>query len=127
MEVYKIMKRLVLILFTIVFSLTFIITMAIASPVLEIVPPAGAPGDEIKINGKGFKPDEEIDVLFVLEDMKIGLGTTKVDVIKADAKGEFSVASGIPMNAKPGSYNIEAIGSMGSNTSIKIEVTPKKK
>ncbi|MFQ3573433.1 MAG: hypothetical protein SNJ53_02240 [Thermodesulfovibrionales bacterium] len=122
------MRRYIVIFGAVFFSLFFMISLASASPVLEIVPATGAPGDAIKINGKGFKAGEEVDVLFILEkDMKIGIGTTKVDVIQADQNGNFSVEAGIPVNAKPGTYTIEAIGNKDSNTKTQVEVTPKKK
>lgn len=95
---------------------------------ITIEPSSAEAGAAIKIIGRGFKPGEEVDVLFVLEEnMKIGLGTTKVDVITADDKGGFNVEAGIPVNAKPGKYTIEAIGNKDSMTTTTVEVTPKKK
>lgn len=95
---------------------------------ITVEPPSGEPAAAIKIIGTGFKADEEVDVLFILEEtMKIGLGTTKVDVIKADDKGNFTAEAGIPINAKPGKYTIEAIGNKNSVTNTTVEVTPKKK
>ncbi|MCX8027144.1 MAG: hypothetical protein N3A62_04740 [Thermodesulfovibrionales bacterium] len=121
-------NRMFHIFFITISILCFFTTVSFASPVIEIVPPSGAPGDVIKINGKGFKPEEEVDVLFILDaDIKIAIGTEKVDVIKADAQGNFSVSSGIPVNAKPGTYTIEAFGNKDSTTTTKVEVTPKKK
>ena len=96
-------------------------------PSVEITPSSGLPETALKITGKGFKPEEEVDILFVLEKaMKIGLGTEKVDVITTDATGSFTANSAIPRMAKPGQYKIEVIGSKGSQTEVAIEVTAKK-
>ncbi len=95
---------------------------------VEVSPQAVGAAATIKVTGKGFQPNEEVDILFVLEEtMKIGIGTEKVDVIKADANGDFTVNAAVPMNAKPGKYKIEVIGNKESYTSTTIEVTPKKK
>jgi len=103
-------------------------TALASSAQITVTPNAGEPAAAIKITGTGFKPGEEVDVLFVLEPMmKIGLGTTKVDAIIADDKGNFTAEAGIPINAKPGSYTIEAIGNKDSKTTTTVEVTPKKK
>ncbi len=97
-----------------------------ASIVVE--PVAANPAAAINVSGKGFQPNEEIDILFVLEEhMKIGIGTEKVDIIKADGQGNFTVNAAVPMNAKPGKYKIEVIGNKDSFTTTSIEVTPKKK
>ncbi len=95
---------------------------------VEVDPQAANAAATIKVTGKGFQPNEEVDILFVLEEtMKIGIGTEKVDVIKADANGNFTVNAAVPMNAKPGKYKIEVIGNKESFASTTIEVTPKKK
>ncbi len=97
------------------------------SPSVEISPTSGLPETALKITGKGFQPQEEVDILFILEEgMKIGLGTEKVDVITADAAGAFTANSAIPRMAKPGQYKIEIIGNKGSQTAVSIEVTVKK-
>lgn len=94
---------------------------------VDIAPPSGLAPSDVKITGKGFLPDEEVDILFVLEETaKVGLGTAKVDVIKADATGNFSVPATIPMNAKPGKYKVEIIGGKGTQAATMFEVTPKK-
>ncbi len=99
-----------------------------AQPTVTITPSKGAPTTPIKIEGKGFQPNEEIDIIITLDEgEKVGLGTEKVDIVVTNEKGEFSVNSGIPANAKPGSYKINIIGSKGSNAEAKIEVTPKEK
>ncbi|MDW7998437.1 MAG: hypothetical protein RMI30_03170 [Thermodesulfovibrio sp.] len=99
-----------------------------AQPQVTITPPKGEPAAVISIDGKGFKPDEEIDIIITLDEgEKVGLGTEKVDVIKADANGVFSVKSGIPINAKPGKHKIEIIGNKGSIIETFVEVTPKEK
>lgn len=99
-----------------------------AQPQVTITPQKGEPATIISIDGKGFKPDEEIDIIITLEEgEKVGLGTEKVDIIKADANGAFSVKSGIPINAKPGKHKIDIIGSKGSQLVTEIEVTPKEK
>lgn len=99
-----------------------------AQPQVTITPSKGEPAAVITIEGKGFQPEEEIDIVITLDEgEKIGLGTEKVDVVKTDATGAFSVKSGIPINAKPGKHKIEIIGSKGSQLETTIEVTPKEK
>ncbi|GAB6182536.1 hypothetical protein [Thermodesulfovibrio hydrogeniphilus] len=99
-----------------------------AQPTVTITPSTGAPTTPIKIEGKGFQPNEEIDIIITLDEgEKVGLGTEKVDVVVTNEKGEFSVNSGIPTNAKPGTYKIDIVGNKGSVTEAKIEVTPKEK
>lgn len=94
---------------------------------VELTPSSGLPETALKITGKGFQPEEEVDILFILEEgMKIGLGTEKVDVITADKAGTFIANSAIPRMAKPGQYKIEIIGNKGSQTTVSIEVTVKK-
>lgn len=94
---------------------------------VELTPSSGLPETALKITGKGFQPEEEVDILFILEEgMKIGLGTEKVDVITADKAGTFTANSAIPRMAKPGQYKIEIIGNKGSQTTVSIEVTVKK-
>jgi hypothetical protein len=97
------------------------------NPSVEITPSSGIPEAALKITGKGFQPEEEVDILFILEEgMKIGLGTEKVDVITTDALGAFTANSAIPRMAKPGQYKIEIIGNKGSQTAVSLEVTAKK-
>ncbi len=99
-----------------------------AQPSVTVEPSQGPPAAEIKIEGKGFKPGEEVNIVINLgEGEKVALGTVKEDVVKANKKGEFSVVSGIPFNAKPGVYKINVTGNKGSSTEVKIEVTPKEK
>lgn len=99
-----------------------------AQPQVTITPSKGEPAAVITIEGKGFQSEEEIDIVITLDEgEKVGLGTEKVDVIKADANGTFSVKSGIPINAKPGKHKIEIIGNKGSVIETAIEVTPKEK
>jgi hypothetical protein len=87
-------------------------------------PPTGKKSTAITINGSGFKPQEEVDIVITLgPGQKVGLGTTKVEVIVADEKGAFSVPSAIPMNAKPGTYPIEVEGNMGSMFNTTLVVT----
>lgn len=115
----------------ILFIAVFILSIPIivfAQPQVSITPSTGTPATVIKIEGKGFQPDEEIDIVITLDEgEKVGLGTEKTDVIKADASGSFSVQSGIPVNAKPGKHKIDIIGSKGSQLEVFIEVTPKEK
>lgn len=97
------------------------------SPFAEITPLSGLPEAALKITGTGFQPDEEVEILFVLEDsLKIGLGTEKVDIIAADKTGAFTANSAIPRMAKPGRYKIEIIGNKGSEIELSLEVAPKK-
>ncbi len=96
-------------------------------PSVEITPLSGFPETALKITGKGFQPEEEVDILFILDEgMKIGLGTEKVDIITTDATGSFTANSAIPRMAKPRQYKIEIIGGKGSQTEVTIEVTAKK-
>ncbi len=102
--------------------------LVFAQPQVIITPSIGAPATVIKIEGKGFQPNEEIDIIITLdENEKVGLGTEKTDIIKADVSGSFSVQSGIPINAKPGKHKIDIIGNKGSQLEIFIEVNPKEK
>lgn len=102
--------------------------LVFAQPQVTINPSKGAPATVITIEGKGFQSDEEIDIVITLDEgEKVGLGTEKVDVIKADSNGVFSVKSGIPVNAKTGKHKIEIIGNKGSKLETEIEVTPKEK
>jgi len=109
----------------------FILTIPMvvfAQPQVIITPSKGEPTAVITIEGKGFHPDEEIDIVITLDEgEKVGLGTEKVDIIKANASGSFSVKSGIPINAKPGKHKVEIIGNKGSQLETLIEVTPKEK
>jgi len=99
-----------------------------AQPTVTITPSSGVPAAIITIEGKGFQPNEEIDIIITLDEgEKVGLGTEKTDVITADANGAFSVKSGIPINAKPGVHKIDVIGNKGSQIELKIEVKPKEK
>ncbi len=94
---------------------------------VEITPSSGVAEAALKIAGKGFVPNEKVDILFILEEgMKIGLGTEKVDAVIADSSGTFTANSAIPRMAKPGRYKIEIVGSKGSQAVITLEVTPKK-
>ncbi len=116
-------KILMVALFIIVIPL-----FAFAQPTVTITPAKGEPATEITIEGIGFQPKEDIDIVITLDEgEKVGLGTEKVDVITTDDKGMFSVKSGIPINAKPGKHKIEIIGNKGSEVEIFIEVLPKEK
>ena len=93
------------------------------APVVTVTPDTGKVKANIVIAGSGFQPGEEIDIVMVLgQGMKIGLGTQKVEIIKADAKGAFSAKSKIYRAAKPGTYPIEVSGSMGSEASASLTV-----
>lgn len=115
----------------IILSTFLVITFPIflfAQPQVTITPSKGEPATIITIEGKGFKPDEEIDIIITLDEgEKVALGTEKVDIIKADANGTFSVKSGIPVNAKPGKHKIEIFGNKGTQLQTTIEVTQKEK
>lgn len=112
----------------ITFVICLVPMLVYAQPQVTITPNKGEPAAVITIDGKGFQPDEEIDIIITIDEgEKVGLGTEKVDVIKADTNGTFSVKSGIPINAKPGKYNIDVIGSKGSQLKTELEVTPKEK
>lgn len=115
-------------LFLIAILIFAIPVLVYAQPKVTINPPKGEPAAVISIEGKGFQPEEEIDIVITLDEgEKVGLGTEKVDIIKTDANGVFSVKSGIPINAKPGKHKIEIVGNKGSQTEVEIEVTPKEK
>jgi len=93
---------------------------------LTLTPDKGKAAAALKIEGKGFKPGEEVDVIIILgEGLRVGLGTAKVDVIVADQSGAFEAQSAVPMNAKPGEYRIDAIGSKGSEAAAVLQVLPK--
>lgn len=93
---------------------------------VEVSPVAVAASADIKLTGKSFQAEEEIDILFVLDEtMKIGIGTAKVDVIRTDKSGNFLVEAAVPMNAKPGKYRIEIIGNKDSRAVTSVEVIKK--
>lgn len=113
---------------TIAFFIIALPLFVFAQPVVIITPSSGVPADEITIEGKGFQPDEEVDIIITLdEDEKVALGTVEADVIKTDANGSFSVKSGIPINAKPGTYKVDVLGNKGTQLDLKIEVKAKDK
>lgn len=102
-------------------------TLFASSIDVKITPPSGPSLTPISIDGTGFKSGEEIDIILTLNaGEKIGLGTEKVDIIKADEKGVISVKTSIPMMAKPGTYKLEVIGSQGSYKELTLTVTDKK-
>ena len=112
------------------FALLFMVACAgvqpaVSEPVVTIDPPSGAKSSGITITGAGFQPNEEIDVVLILgPGQRVGLGTVKVDIISADENGAFSVGSTIPMNAQPGTYDIEVEGNKGSAVTVQLEVIP---
>ena len=92
---------------------------------VAIAPPAGVKGTAIIINGAGFHPEEEIDIVLTLgPGERIGLGTAKLDAIMADSNGIFTAESVIPVFAKPGSYDVEVEGNKGNIVNTTLEVTP---
>ncbi len=91
---------------------------------ITIDPPSGKKSTPITIAGTGFQPQEEVDIVIILgPGQRVGLGTTELEVVVADENGAFSVPSAIPMNAKPGAYEIEVEGNQGSVFNTSIEVT----
>ena len=92
-------------------------------PELIVSPKVGKPKTLIIIEGKGFKPGEQISLLLKLSEYEIiGLGTRKVEAIVADEEGNFKVETAIPRMAKPGEYPIIAEGDKGSYAETKIKV-----
>lgn len=88
-----------------------------------LTPAAGKKGTAITIEGKGFQPGEIIDVTLDLGGGHlVGLGTEKVEEIKANTNGNFKVASGIPAVAKPGSYKVTAEGNQKSKAQAQLVV-----
>lgn len=115
----KILKVLVLVIF--LFN-----GILFAQPMVVAEPPAGKPEAKLVIRGTGFLPDEEIDIILkVSEEEKIGLGTTKVDIIKADSRGNWEAESAFPVFLRAGFYEIIILGSKGSQSKVKIEILPK--
>jgi hypothetical protein len=94
-----------------------------AKPTLVITPPSGKAGTGITIEGLGFQPQEEVDVILIAGHLRHSLGTQKVDVIKANDAGVFKVTSGIPIRTPPGTYAVEAVGNRGSMATFQIQVT----
>jgi uncharacterized membrane protein len=99
-------------------------TAQVSKASIAIDPPTGKKSTVITINGTGFQPQEEVDIVITLgPGQKVGLGTEKIEIVVADDKGAFSVPSAIPMNAKPGTYPIEVEGNMGSMFNTTLVVT----
>ena len=97
-----------------------------SAPAVSIDPSSGKVKTKVTISGSGVKPAEEVDILMIVgEGMKIGMGTRKVEVIKADGGGNFSVRSAIYSKAKPGTYTIEVSGNMGSEATTSLTVLKK--
>ncbi|MEJ5359505.1 MAG: hypothetical protein WHT06_12635 [Desulfobacterales bacterium] len=92
---------------------------------ITLNPAAGKKGTVIAIEGKGFQAGEMIDITLDLGGGNlVGLGTEKVEEIKADAAGAFKVNSGIPVNAKPGTYKVIAEGNKGGKAQAQLVVQP---
>ncbi len=90
---------------------------------ITLTPAVGKKGTAITIEGKGFQAGEVIDITLDLGGGNlVGLGTEKVEEIKADAAGTFKVNSGIPVNAKPGTYKVTAEGNKGGKASAQLVV-----
>jgi hypothetical protein len=94
-----------------------------AKPTLVITPPSGKARSGITIEGSGFQPQEEVEVVFIAGHLRHSLGTRKVEVIKANDAGAFKVKSGIPIRTPPGTYTVEAVGNQGSMTTFQLRVT----
>ncbi len=126
----KTIRHFIAISFILVASLFLVSCASTGKPsmtaAVEVAPATGVAASDIKITGKGFQADEEIDILFVLEEtMKIGIGTAKVEVIKTDGSGNFAVDAAIPVNAKPGKYRIDVVGNKDSQAATSVEVIKK--
>lgn len=92
---------------------------------ITLTPPAGKKGAAVAIDGSGFKSGEEVDITLDLGGgLLVGLGTEKVEAIKADAAGAFKVQSGIPAVAKPGTYKVTVDGNKGSKAKADLIVQP---
>lgn len=94
-----------------------------AKPTLVITPPSGKARSAITIEGSGFQPQEEVDIVFIAGHLRHSLGTRKVDVVKANDAGAFKVKSGIPIRTPPGTYAVEAVGNRGSMVTFQLQVT----
>ena len=91
-----------------------------------ISPSSGKAAAQITIYGTGFKPGEEIDIVMVVgAGEKVGLGTEKVEAIKANDQGAFTAKTAIYVRARPGVYTVEASGDKGSEATEKLTVMPK--
>jgi len=91
---------------------------------LVVEPASGKAAAAIKIKGSNFLPDEEVELVLVVGDIRHGLGTEKVDKIVADKGGAFTVDSGIPVKTPPGTYNVKATGNKGSVAYFSVTVIP---
>jgi hypothetical protein len=94
-----------------------------AKPTLVITPPSGKARTQVIIEGSGFQPKEEVDIVFIAGYMRHSLGTQKVDVVKANDAGVFKVESGIPIRTPSGTYTVEAVGNQGSMATFQVQVT----
>lgn len=91
---------------------------------LAIDPTSGKAGAAVKLKGSNFLPDEEVEVVLTVGDVRHGLGTEKADKIIADKAGAFAVDTGIPVRTPAGSYTIKATGNKGSVGTSSITVVP---
>jgi len=92
-------------------------------PSITINPCTDKPKKPITIEGRGFKPNEVVDITLDLGDgILIGLGTQKVEAVTADDKGAFSANSAVPAVAKPGTYMITAEGDKESVAEAQLNV-----
>lgn len=123
------MKKNIAVRLLLICSAVFLI--AAASPtvsnagdaVITITPSAEKPAGVLTIEGAGFKPDETVDLTLDLGDgLLVGLGTTKVEEIRTDSSGAFSVPTGVPRVAKPGTYSVDAEGDKGSTARAELVV-----
>lgn len=89
---------------------------------LAVEPVSGKAAAAIKINGSKFLPDEEVEIIMIVGDIRHGLGTEKAEKIIADKAGAFVVDSGIPVQTPPGTYTVKAKGNKGSVATCSIEV-----
>jgi hypothetical protein len=70
-----------------------------AKPTLVITPPSGKARTAITIEGSGFQPQEEVDIVLIAGHLRHSLGTRKVDVIKAGgawSRSNFKSPSNCP-------------------------------
>jgi hypothetical protein len=82
-----------------------------ATPAITVSPSVSSPGDQVTVQGTGFKPEEGVTVVIGNSVLK-----TTPPVVAADKAGNFSAAAAVP-ELPPDRYEVVATGEAGSSAS----------